>query len=151
MPLKASAFLLHPLPTLPICPQPFPDSVSLQTTPPSAGLPTPAPPAHLSRSPAHCRKTQRLFKGQVHRHRLPFPPASCPPSVIPTPGCHPTHAGTCESPWTPPSSFQICLDQVSWMESTSGYVCNQASAFHLPSAPSPEVSHQHGPRDHHTS
>ena len=24
-PLKASAFLLHPLPTLPFCPQPFPD------------------------------------------------------------------------------------------------------------------------------
>ena len=95
MPLKASAFLLHPLPTLPICPQPFPDSDSLQRTPPPAGLPTPAPPAHLSRSAAHCRKTQRLFKGQVHRHRLPFPPASCPPSVIPTPECHPYPSNPC--------------------------------------------------------
>lgn len=109
LPLKTSAALLHPL--LLLCPvlSPLLSLTLSRELLLRQGCPPPAPPTQLlSRSPACCRRTQRLSKGHMHRRRPASPPASCPPrppwfqfqSVI---FIRPTHADTWESPWTPPA------------------------------------------------
>lgn len=88
LPLKTSAALLHPL--LLLCPvlSPLLSLTLSRELLLHQGCPPPAPPTQLlSRSPACCRRTQRLSKGHMHRRRPAPLPASCPPLVVPVPEC----------------------------------------------------------------
>lgn len=70
---------------------------------------------------------------------LPFPPAFCPPSVIPPPD-GPPHSSAAHAAGylgvAPDSALpllNLVSHQVSWMESSPGRLCSQASP--LPAAP----------------